>query len=194
MRCARSKRERPDGTVLESSRNVERNFDATSSLGGSRRGARLPATYFAQQAVDKKMNIDAMFTNDIIGGVTSHKASPFRNRVRVFSEGVPSNETQAEANTRRSVGGENDSASRQLARFVKEQADRYLKTSCWLYTVSTVTPWRRHICLSNAGCPLCGLPKRRGYTHQHQISDSTGSFTSTRLSMSISNTRPMLQG
>jgi hypothetical protein len=47
--------------------------------------------------------------------------------VRVFSEGVPSNETEAEAATRRSVGGENDSQSRQLARFIKETADTYLK-------------------------------------------------------------------
>jgi hypothetical protein len=46
--------------------------------------------------------------------------------VRVFSEGVPSNETPAEATSRRSVGGENDSTSRQLARFIKETTDRYL--------------------------------------------------------------------
>ncbi len=57
-----------------------------------------------------------MFTNDIIGGVTTFKNSPDRqNSVRVFSEGVPSNETEQEANTRRGTGGENDSASRQLA-------------------------------------------------------------------------------
>ena len=46
--------------------------------------------------------------------------------VRVFSEGVPSNETTQEATTRRSVGGENDSASRQLARFIKETSERYV--------------------------------------------------------------------
>jgi hypothetical protein len=45
-----------------------------------------------------------------------------RRTVRLFSEGVPSNETQQEATTRRSVGGENDSQSRQLARFIKEVA------------------------------------------------------------------------
>jgi hypothetical protein len=73
------------------------------------------------------MNIEAMFTNDIVGGVTSQKNSPNRNRVRVFSEGVPSNETTAEAATRRSVGGEVDGISRQLARFIKEQSDRYRK-------------------------------------------------------------------
>ncbi len=71
------------------------------------------------------MNIEAMFTNDIIGGVTSYKNAPDRQSVRVFAEGVPSDETEQQAATRRSVGGENDSASRQLGRFIKEVADVY---------------------------------------------------------------------
>src|SRR5205807_2301537 len=56
-----------------------------------------------------------------LGGNGVHDA----RTVRVFSEGVPSNETQAEAITRRSVGGENDSPSRQLARFIKETSEHY---------------------------------------------------------------------
>jgi hypothetical protein len=87
----------------------------------------LGATYYAHEAKKAQMNIEAMFTNDIVGGVTSQKSSPNRNRVRVFSEGVPGIETEQEAAVRRSVGGENDSVSRQLARFIKEQSDRYLK-------------------------------------------------------------------
>ncbi|MCV4566580.1 M28 family peptidase, partial [Escherichia coli] len=84
------------------------------AVAGEEQGL-LGATYFAEQAKQKGLRIEAMFTNDIIGGVTTQKNSPNRNRVRVFSEGVPSNETPQEANTRRSVGGENDSSSRQLA-------------------------------------------------------------------------------
>ena len=54
----------------------------------------LSATYFAEQAVRRRsLNIEAMFTNDIVGGVTTHKNSPDRKKVRVFSEGVPSGET-----------------------------------------------------------------------------------------------------
>ncbi|MEO6655699.1 MAG: M20/M25/M40 family metallo-hydrolase, partial [Pyrinomonadaceae bacterium] len=113
----------------------KRKFDATivfMTVPGEEQGL-LGATYYAEQANQSKMNIEAMFTNDIVGGATSQKNSPNRKKVRVFSEGVPSNETEAEAGTRRSVGGENDSASRQLARFIKEQADRYLKNfSVWM--------------------------------------------------------------
>ena len=46
-------------------------------------------------------------------------ACEIERTVRVFSEGVPSNESTEEANVRRGVGGENDSTSRQLARFIK---------------------------------------------------------------------------
>ena len=42
--------------------------------------------------------------------------------VRLFAEGVPTNESTAEANTRRSIGGENDSPARQMARFVRSVA------------------------------------------------------------------------
>jgi hypothetical protein len=49
-----------------------------------------------------------------------------RSTLRVFSEGVPSSETAEEANVRRGVGGENDSAPRQLARFIKETGERYV--------------------------------------------------------------------
>ncbi len=114
--------------VIEMARVMsKKRFDATiifMTVAGEEQGL-LGAAYFAEQAKQKQMNIEAMFTNDIIGGVTTFKNSPERNSVRVFSEGVPTSETDAEAATRRSVGGENDSASRQLARFVKETADLY---------------------------------------------------------------------
>lgn len=114
--------------VIELARVMsKRKFDATiifMTVAGEEQGL-LGAAYFAEQARQKQMNIEAMFTNDIVGGVTTYKNSPDRNFVRVFSEGVPSNETEQEAATRRSVGGENDSASRQLARFIKETADLY---------------------------------------------------------------------
>jgi Zn-dependent M28 family amino/carboxypeptidase len=94
------------------------------AVAGEEQGL-LGSTYFAEQAKQGNWNIEAMFTNDIIGGVVTFKDSPYRQNVRVFSEGVPSNETEVEANIRRNVGGENDSPSRQLARFIKETADIY---------------------------------------------------------------------
>jgi hypothetical protein len=161
-------------TVIELARVMsKRKFDATivfMTVPGEEQGL-LGATYFAQQAVEKKMDIEAMFTNDIVGGVTSQKNSPNRNRVRIFSEGVPSNETEQQAGTRRSVGGENDSASRQLARFVKEQADRYLKNfKVWMiYRRDRYLRGGDHIPFLERGFTAARITEAdEDYTHQHQ--------------------------
>ena len=151
----------------------KRKFDATiifMTVPGEEQGL-LGATYFAKDALDKKMNIEAMFTDDIIGGVTSYKDAPDRQTIRVFAEGVPSNETPAEATSRRSVGGENDSASRQLGRYIKEMADIYSPK----FKVTLV--YRRdrygrggdHIpFLENGFAAVRFTEPHEDYTHQHQ--------------------------
>lgn len=112
--------------VLEMARVMAKyEFEATiifMAVAGEEQSL-LGSTYFAEQAKQKNWNIDAMLTNDIIGNTLGGNGVRDRGTVRVFSEGVPSNETTAEATTRRSVGGENDSASRQLARFIKETGE-----------------------------------------------------------------------
>lgn len=103
-------------------------FDATiifMAVAGEEQGL-LGSTYFAEQAKQKHMDVEAMFTNDIIGSSLGGNGVRDARTVRVFSEGVPSNESSEEANVRRGVGGENDSSSRQLARFIKETASRYV--------------------------------------------------------------------
>ena len=113
--------------VLEMARVMAKyEFEATivfMAVAGEEQSL-LGSTYFAEQAKQKNWNIEAMFTNDIIGNTLGGNGVRDRGTVRVFSEGVPSNETPAEATIRRSVGGENDSASRQLARFIKEVGER----------------------------------------------------------------------
>ena len=115
--------------VLEMARVMAKyKFDATiifMTVPGEEQGL-LGATHFAEDAKKNNMDIEAMFTNDIIGSSLGGNGVREAHTVRVFSEGVPSNETQAEAMTRRSVGGENDSPSRQLARFIKDTSERYV--------------------------------------------------------------------
>jgi hypothetical protein len=115
--------------VLEMARVMAAySFDATiifMTVPGEEQGL-LGATHFAEEAKKDNMDIEAMFTNDIIGSSLGGNGVRDARTVRVFSEGVPSNETTQEATTRRSVGGENDSASRQLARFINETTQRYV--------------------------------------------------------------------
>lgn len=115
--------------VLEMARVMAKYpFEATiifMAVAGEEQGL-LGATYFADQAKQKNWDIEAMITNDIVGNTLGGNGVRDRGTLRVFSEGVPSNETQAEATIRRSVGGENDSSARQLARFISEVGPRYV--------------------------------------------------------------------
>jgi len=161
-------------TVLEAARVMsKRKFDATivfMAVPGEEQGL-LGATYFAEQAKDNQVNIEGMFTNDIVGGVTSQKNMPDRNAVRVFSEGVPTSETPAEANTRRGVGGENDSQSRQLARFIKEVGDKYLPKFPvrMMYRRDRYLRGGDHIPFVERGFTAVRITEmHEDYTHQHQ--------------------------
>jgi Zn-dependent M28 family amino/carboxypeptidase len=148
-------------------------FDATiifMTVPGEEQGL-TGSTYFAKDAAAKKMNIEAMLDNDIIGGVTSYKNAADRQTIRVFSEGVPSNETTQEANTRRSVGGENDSQSRQLARYVKEMSDIYSPKfhAVMIYRRDRYGRGGDHIpFLENGFTAVRFTEPHEDYTHQHQ--------------------------
>ena len=160
--------------VVEMARVMSKyKFDATiifMTVPGEEQGL-LGSTYFAEQAKQSGMDIEAMFTNDIIGGVMSYKNAADRQSVRVFAEGVPSNETEQQANLRRSVGGENDSASRQLGRYIKEVADVYSpKFSVQLiYRRDRYLRGGDHIPFLERGFPAVRFTEpHEDYTHQHQ--------------------------
>jgi hypothetical protein len=100
-------------------------FDATivfMAVAGEEQGL-YGSTHFAEQARRQGRDIQGMFTNDIVGSSTGEHGEREPNVVRLFAEGVPTAETPEEAAVRRSVGGENDSPARQLARYVKEMAE-----------------------------------------------------------------------
>jgi Peptidase family M28 len=160
----------------------KRKFDATivfMTVPGEEQGL-LGAAYYAEQAKINKLNIEAMFTNDIIGGVTSFKNAANRQTVRVFSEGVPSDETEQQAGTRRSVGGENDSASRQLARYIKETADKYLKKFSvqMIYRRDRYGRGGDHIPFVERGFTAVRITEtNEDYDHQHQnVRTENGKF------------------
>ncbi|UBU14143.1 M28 family metallopeptidase [Nonomuraea gerenzanensis] len=104
-----------------------RTFDATvvfMAVAGEEQGL-YGSAYYAQQAKQSNTDIQGMFTNDIVGSADGENGRE-PGAVRVFSEGVPTSETPAQAAVRQSIGGENDGVSRQLARFVHETAEQYV--------------------------------------------------------------------
>ena len=79
--------------------------------------------HFAQMAKEQGWKIEAVLNNDIVGGDKS--AEQDHSVVRVFSEGLPAAATEQEIRRIRGLGGENDSASRQLARYIADVGHAY---------------------------------------------------------------------
>jgi hypothetical protein len=106
-----------------------RKFSATivfMAVSGEEHGL-YGAKYMAAKAKEEKWNIIAMLNNDMIGNSGSSETLLNDNmRVRVFSEGIPVFETDQMAALRKYTSGENDSRSRQLARYIKETGERYI--------------------------------------------------------------------
>ena len=103
-------------------------FDATLvflAVPGEEQGL-LGAAHWAEKCKAEGRNVEAMLTDDIVGNTHGGNGVHDNHRLRVFSEGIPANETEAQARVRRAVGGENDGPSRQLARYVKEAAELYI--------------------------------------------------------------------
>ncbi len=160
--------------VLEMARVMSRyRFNATIvflAVAGEEQGL-LGSTYFAEQAKQGGMRIEAMFTNDIIGDTLGGNGVHDDRRVRVFSEGVPTSETPAEAAVRRAVGGENDSPSRELARFIQETASRYVPGFhvTLVYRRDRYLRGGDHIPFLERGYPAVRFTEpNEDYRHQHQ--------------------------
>ncbi|HWS56460.1 MAG TPA: M28 family metallopeptidase [Pyrinomonadaceae bacterium] len=160
--------------VLELARVMsKRRFDATlvfMAVAGEEQGL-VGAYHFAEQAREGDVNVEAMFTNDIVGNTLGGNGVRDRRSVRVFAEGVPTNETPEEAAARRSVGGENDSPARQLARFVKEAAEPLMPgfRVRMIYRRDRYLRGGDHIPFLEQGYPAVRFSEpNEDYTHQHQ--------------------------
>ena len=130
------------------------------------------SAFMAAQLKAAGTDIQAMFSNDIIGTGSAHDGSdPDPHTVRLFVEGVPTTETAQQGAIRRSVGGENDGPSRQLGRFVGNVAENPF-TGMRIRVI-----WRRdrylrgsdHISFLQQGYPAARFTEpRENFNHEHQ--------------------------
>lgn len=85
------------------------------------------ATYLADKAKSEGWIIEAVLNNDIVGNSNSSETLISNNtQMRVFSESIPLAEDEKAAGLRRSINSDNDSKSRQLARYIKETGEKYV--------------------------------------------------------------------
>jgi hypothetical protein len=81
------------------------------------------SNHFARQLKAQGTDVVADLNNDIIGTPNAPAGSPDSFRARLFSEALPVGTDVERTNE---LGTENDSPSRELARFVKSTAQRYV--------------------------------------------------------------------
>ena len=81
------------------------------------------SSHFAKMAKSEGWDLQAVLNNDIVGGDKNPEQD--HSVVRVFSEGVPAAGTEQDLRRIRGLGGESDSGSRQVARYVADVGRTY---------------------------------------------------------------------
>jgi hypothetical protein len=150
-----------------------RRIDATlvfAAVAGEEQGL-FGSTFMAAQYKAANADIQGMFSNDIIGSSTADDGTRDPGTIRLFVEGVPTSETPEQANVRRSVGGEVDGPSRQLARFALDvaQNDATGMRIRMIYRRDRYQRGSDHIPFLQQGYPAGRFTEpNEDFAHQHQ--------------------------
>jgi hypothetical protein len=113
-----------------------------------------------------------MITNDIIGSSHSDSGVLDNKHVRLFAEGIPPlREVPDALRTQIQTGGENDSTSRELARFIKTTAEKCVAgmTVNIVYRRDRYLRGGDHSPFLDAGFPAVRFTEpNENFNHQHQ--------------------------
>ncbi|KAF2502497.1 putative zinc metalloprotease [Lophium mytilinum] len=80
------------------------------------------SAFLAQTLKNASTNVEGMLNNDIVGSSTGDRKQKDPFTIRVFAQGPPLTESTAKTAQRLTIGAENDSPARELARFSTEVA------------------------------------------------------------------------
>lgn len=115
--------------------------------------------------------VHGVLNNDMIGNVTGINGVTDNTTARIFSEGTRVVETKEQARTRRFTGGEVDSASRNLARYIDTIADRYIPNldTMLVYRLDRFGRGGHHRPFNDAGFAAVRIMEtNEHYDRQHQ--------------------------
>ncbi len=125
--------------------------------------------HFAEMAKQQGWKLEAVLNNDIVGGDRSPRQDA--GFVRVFSEGVPAAATEAEIRRIRALGGESDSSSRELARYIAEVGRTYPSSvkPLLVFRLDRFLRGGDHYSFNQQGFAGVRFTEfREDYNHQHQ--------------------------
>ena len=135
-------------------------------LNGSRHFAQMVKEKLAK---DEGWILEAVLNNDIVGGDKS--AQQNHSVVRIFSEGVPVAATEQDVRRIRGLGGESDSTSRELARYIAEAGHAYNAgvNAMLVFRVDRYLRGGDHFAFNQQGFAAVRFTEfREDFHHQHQ--------------------------
>ncbi len=166
--------------VLECARVLSKHrFPATIiflAVAGEEQGLNGSA-HFAKMANAAGWDIEAMLNNDIVGGDHGGGAARYIPQnphiVRVFSEGIGATASEEQLRQMRSTGGESDSSSRQLVRYIVEVAKKYFSPGefrpMMVFRRDRYLRGGDHISFNEQGYAAVRFTEyRENFNHQHQ--------------------------
>lgn len=125
----------------------------------------------AAHALEQGWRIKAVLNNDMISNISGIDGVTDNTTARVFSEGTRYVETEEEARTRRYSGGEVDSPSRNLARYIDRMAGRFIPNLdvMMVYRLDRFGRGGHHRPFNEAGIPGVRIMEtHEHYDRQHQ--------------------------
>jgi Peptidase family M28 len=160
--------------LLEAARLLSKHRPAASivfaELSGEEQGL-FGGQILARVAKQEGWRIDAVINNDMVGNIEGIDGVTENTKARVFAPGLPATTTPAELRRILTNGGELDTPSRQLARYIDAVADRYFPNLDVeiIYRLDRYGRGGHHTPFFNEGFPAVRLMEaHEDYTRQHQ--------------------------
>lgn len=160
--------------ALEAARVLsQRTFPGTivyAALSGEEQGL-FGGLILAEHALQQGWRVKAVLNNDMIGNIAGIDRVIDNTSARVFSEGTRATETEGEARLRRFTGGEVDSPSRNLARYIDRMADRHIPNLdiMMIYRLDRFRRGGHHRPFNDKGMPGVRIMEtHEHYDRQHQ--------------------------
>ena len=160
--------------VLEAARVLSRYEGFAGSivyagLSGEEQGL-FGGRHMAAVAKDSGWHVEAVLNNDMIGNIQGQDGVVDNTVARVFSEGIRADETERMGRIRRFTGGEVDSPSRNLARYVDRMAEYVPNLDMLLiYRLDRFGRGGHHRPFNDVGYPAVRIMEaHEDYRRQHQ--------------------------
>ncbi|XOV80490.1 MAG: M28 family metallopeptidase [Aestuariibacter sp.] len=141
-----------------------------AALSGEEQGL-FGGKIMAAAAQKDQWRIKAVLNNDMIGNIQGVNGVINNTTARIFAEGTRMTETEREATLRRFTGGEVDSPSRNLARYIDRIADDYVPNldTMVIYRLDRFRRGGHHRPFNDLGYPgIRIMETNENYTRQHQ--------------------------